>query len=847
MKKINRLISVLVTFAVLIVALQSNPAFGQDTGQTATPNTEIAFDDVSTNTQIQFGLIDENHGWVAIDDALYISDNQGETWADITPKQELGVYQKIAIQADGQGSIISVNLHDESIQATVLKTRNFGEDWQIIDSNLQFVLLNNHAGPIEELFVQWHNADVGWLMAKQVSGINFSHGVLLRTIDGGKYWSALPCPAGERFVFIDTQIGFMHSPAKPEIFYYTSDGGQNWEDFALPTEPLENTLFTVKLPVMLADGGLIVPLELEFEDGSRQVGFFHTENLLPNFKLEESFELIKSKVSESSNHIHDEELVQALMLNTDTLSFLNKNQGWGLFEGGECQEQAGKIICRYVRELRSTTNGGESWQLLRLPKQVAGDVRTFSFPTSLDNTVDNQVSTGQVGIYKGQAFDACEIPSLAQLNNWFQHSPYRGVNLYIGGISRLCANSNLNEAYITEIARQGWRLIPTWVGHQPPCTSFKYPFPYDVDEAFEYGVNNANQAKDRMETFGLLNSDGRGGVVYLDVESFNTSNEACVAATRAYIRGWTTRMNELGIMGAMYASSINLNKAKIYNLSPAVPAVWIAEWNIARGFNPDASVYDLRHLPNDYWYSEQRLRQYSGEKYETWGGVTIEIDPNVADGPVMALTNLPPSRPVVSITLNGQKGLDDWYKSQVNVFIHAYDYGVGIDKVYRRIDEGPWKEYQPFGVNGSGKKTISYYAVNNAGLQSDIKSISFYVDNQPPINPSITKIGCDAISGIPQARCNDASFEWSGAYDAGVGLDLENTYQVYWGTDPYGTSTDIQNTTYFDPPAIPANTAYFLRIRTQDRHEIWSEWQTLFALIYGPDYQYFNWYAPIRK
>lgn len=204
MKKINRLISVLVTFAVLIVALQSNPAFGQDTGQTATPNTEIAFDDVSTNTQIQFGLIDENHGWVAIDDALYISDNQGETWADITPKQELGVYQKIAIQADGQGSIISVNLHDESIQATVLKTRNFGEDWQIIDSNLQFVLLDNHAGPIEELFVQWHNADVGWLMAKQVSGINFSHGVLLRTIDGGKYWSALPCPAGERFVFIDT-------------------------------------------------------------------------------------------------------------------------------------------------------------------------------------------------------------------------------------------------------------------------------------------------------------------------------------------------------------------------------------------------------------------------------------------------------------------------------------------------------------------------------------------------------------------------------------------------------------------------------------------------------------------
>jgi len=846
MKKINRLISVLVSFAVLIVALQSNPAFGQDTGQTATPNTEIAFDDVSTNTQIQFGLIDENHGWVAIDDALYISDNQGETWADITPKQELGVYQKIAIQADGQGSIISVNLHDESIQATVLKTRNFGEDWQIIDSNLQFVLLDNHAGPIEELFVQWHNADVGWLMAKQVSGINFSHGVLLRTIDGGKYWSALPCPAGERFVFIDTQIGFMHSPAKPEIFYYTSDGGQNWEDFALPTEPLENTLFTVKLPVMLADGGLIVPLELEFEDGSRQVGFFHTENLLPNFKIEDSFELIKSKDSESNHDIQNEELVQALMLNTDTLSFLNKNKGWGLFEGGECQEGESEIMCRYVRELRRTTDSGKSWILISLPTLPAGDIKTYTFPAFLYDSSNIRVPFWQVGTYEGQAFDACEIPTLAELSNWFENSPYRGVNLYIGGISRLCANNKLNASYIAEIARQGWRLIPTWVGHQPPCTSFKYPFPYDVDEAFEYGVNNANQAKDRMELFGLLNN-GQGGIVYLDVESFSTSNEACVAATRAYIQGWTTRMRELGIMGGLYASSVNLNKAQIYNIVPTVPAVWIAEWNATRGFNPDASVYDLRHLPNDYWYNQQRLRQYSGHLNESWGGVTLSIDPNVAHGPVMALDNLPPSKPMVSATITGQKGIGNWYKSQVNVFIHAYDYNVGIAKVYRKIDDGPWKEYEPFGVNGSSEKTVYFYAVNNEGVQSDIGSISFYVDNQPPINPTITETGCGALNGVPLWRCNHAKFVWSGAYDAGVGLNPENTYQVYWGTDSNGTSEDTQVASTFNPPPVPDATPYYLRIRTQDRHELWSEWQTIFTPIYNPDFKYLNYFAPMRK
>lgn len=535
------------------------------------------------------------------------------------------------------------------------------------------------------------------------------------------------------------------------------------------------------------------------------------------------------------------------MLNTDTLSFLNKNQGWGLFEGGECQEEAGEIVCRYVRELRSTVDGGKSWQLLRLPNKLEGELSTYSLPAPLDRPADNQLATGQVGIYKGQAFDACEIPTLAQLSKWFQNSPYRGVNLYIGGISRFCSNNNLNKAYITEIARQGWRLIPTWVGHQPPCGNYKKPFPYDVNEAYAYGVNNANQAKARMQEFGLLNSNGKGGVVYLDVESFDPTNTACVSATRAYIQGWTKRMNELGIMGTLYATSSNLNKAKIYNLSPVPPAVWIAEWSSTPGYNPNASPYGLRHLPDTYWSKDQRIRQYSGGLNETWGGVTINIDPNVADGPVMALTNLPPSKPIVTASISGEKGIGDWYKSQVNVFINAYDYGSGISKIYRKIDDGPWKEYQPFGVNGSGKRTVSFYAVNNAGLSSDVGTISFYVDNQAPVNPRIREIGCKAIDGAPQAFCSDANFVWDGASDAGVGLNPENTYQVYWGTNANGTSETTQTSRRFNPPAVPPKTPTYLRVRTQDRHGIWSQWQTLFTLIYDPAYKYINRFPLLKK
>ena len=214
----------------------------------------------------------------------------------------------------------------------------------------------------------------------------------------------------------------------------------------------------------------------------------------------------------------------------------------------------------------------------------------------------------------------------------------------------------------------------------------------------------------------------------------------------------------------------------------------------------------------------------------------------------MAMENLPPKKPTVSATLTGEKGIGDWYKTQVNITITASDNSVGISKIYRKIDEGPWREYyQPFGVNGSGQKTVSFYAVNNSGVRSDVQTISFLVDNQPPINPYVSDIGCGAINAVPQSRCNDASFKWSGAYDMGVGLHPENTYQVYWGTNPHGTSTNAQATPYYNPPAVPAQTPYYLRIRTQDNHGIWSEWQTIFTLIYDPAYKYINWLSPLLR
>jgi hypothetical protein len=121
-----------------------------------------------------------------------------------------------------------------------------------------------------------------------------------------------------------------------------------------------------------------------------------------------------------------------------------------------------------------------------------------------------------------------------------------------------------------------------------------------------------------MAEYGLLDSNQRGGLIYLDVEYFNTSNTACVAATQAFVQGWTTRLNSLGIGSGLYMTSSNLNRAKIYELNPPPAVVWIAEWSSTPGYNPNASPYGLRHLPDYHWSNHQRIRQYSGGSNETW-------------------------------------------------------------------------------------------------------------------------------------------------------------------------------------------------------------------------------------
>ena len=140
----------------------------------------------------------------------------------------------------------------------------------------------------------------------------------------------------------------------------------------------------------------------------------------------------------------------------------------------------------------------------------------------------------------------------------------------------------------------------------------------------------------------------------------------------------------------------------------------------------------------------------------------------------------------------------------------------------------------PVWVNWSGLVTIDYVSVDQVNNWEAMKTASFYVDSWPPVNPHLTSVGCQAWNGVPQPWCNDPNFSWAGAYDLGIGLNPTNTYEVYWGPVSSATSGQLTSATQFNPPAIPTGVPYYLRIRTQDRHGLWSAWQTLYTLFYDP-------------
>jgi len=232
----------------------------------------------------------------------------------------------------------------------------------------------------------------------------------------------------------------------------------------------------------------------------------------------------------------------------------------------------------------------------------------------------------------GLGFDTCTAPSVATMTAWLA-SPYRVVGTYLGGMNWACSYGNFNASWVRQVAGEGWRFMPLWVGRQAPCTNAPFVATITLAHANAQGRSEAASAVAAARKFGY----GPGTPIYFDMEGYN-SNPSCRRAVLNFLGAWTNGLHAAGYASGVYSSASSgiRNLAGQYgNASyPRPNDIWIADWT-------NVPVLTDPAVPNAFWANHQRLHQYSGPHGETWGGRAIQMDTDAADGLVAGLRTAP--------------------------------------------------------------------------------------------------------------------------------------------------------------------------------------------------------------
>ena len=330
-----------------------------------------------------------------------------------------------------------------------------------------------------------------------------------------------------------------------------------------------------------------------------------------------------------------------------------ENSPWLLTQSGFCFGQ--KAGC--VQETRVRTADGTDITPDPISELAAGE--RAKAQRAVEQTPAFALSPGgNTRISLNRGFDKCDSPSVSQMQIWWNTSPYFDMNIYMSGRNRACAaQPNLSAAWVDQVTAMGWGLIPTVVGYQSPCTASATTakFSYDTAIAEQQGRGEADIAVAAAVNLGLT----AGSVLYYDMESYTEtgSSPGCRVATAAFLKGWTDRIKELNYKSGVYGSPTNAVNDWISIPEPSrMEAVWFARWDLV--MNVWTYNSPTPPVPTNVWNNHQRIKQWQNPHNETWGGVTFNIDGDIADGPVAGLT----------IAKNKNADFDGDGKSDVSIF-----------------------------------------------------------------------------------------------------------------------------------------------------------------------------------
>ena len=169
--------------------------------------------------------------------------------------------------------------------------------------------------------------------------------------------------------------------------------------------------------------------------------------------------------------------------------------------------------------------------------------------------------------------------------------------------------------------------------------------------------------------------------------------------------------------------------------------------------------------------------------------------------------------PVLSHSLSGTAGSNNWYTSNVAVTLTATDASSGIDAIKYTINGGAEQEYTaPFTISSNGQYTIDFYAIDNAGNTAATSSFTIKIDSTSPVSSvslSGTKEGnvyttdvtvsisrTDSMSGIAYTKYRVNGGTWT-TYTAPFTLSTDGTYTVdYYSADNAGNTESTKTATF---------------------------------------------------
>jgi hypothetical protein len=226
-------------------------------------------------------------------------------------------------------------------------------------------------------------------------------------------------------------------------------------------------------------------------------------------------------------------------------------------------------------------------------------------------------------------FDTRDYPGDGTMRRWFEASPYRWVGYYLPAP---CYTGTTWTGRRETLRAIGWGFAVLYVGEQDwqamrglPADTVPVAAPGARCTTAHLTAERARQHAGEASAATAADGFPQGTVIFLNVERV----ERVTPALLSYVRNWTAGLLEGGrYLPGLYAH--DHNAAELYT---AVAEEYVRQGRVERPrlWVARAAGFHINRSPAESGYPVAAAWQGRFDIRETWDGITLTIDVNVAD------------------------------------------------------------------------------------------------------------------------------------------------------------------------------------------------------------------------